>query len=98
MKYLKSSHILSRQFYFWYFVCFLGHPRSVFDFAHEIFEIVPQDVVRTVEIVEVNKCVVHHRILRCGHSDDCACVYIERVSGKYLINVKRNQLSAVKRG
>ena len=30
-----------------------------------------EEGVTTEEIVEINKGIVHHRILRCGHSNDC---------------------------
>ena len=63
-----------------------------------MIEVVPQDTVWTIEIVEINECVIHHRIFRCGHADYCACVYLECVSRQYFIYKEWDEFAAVKRG
>ena len=78
---------------------FLGrHPRCFISFSHEIFKAVPQNPVRCVEVIEVNECIIHDRIFRCAHADDCCCVYLESISGKHFIYEKWNQLAGIKCG
>ena len=80
-----------------HFVCFCRHPRCIVYFSHELFEVFPQDTVWTIEIVYVNVCVIHHRVLRCGHTDDSACIDLESVSWQHFVYKEWNELAAVER-
>ena len=79
------------------FIFCLRNPRRFRIFTIELLPMRPSKPVRYEEKIRVEIDVIHDRSKQRLQAHNLGCVHVERISRKYFVNEKRNNITNVKR-